>query len=456
MANDNDLSEREREILGLVATGASNKQIARNLVISTNTVKVHLRNIFAKIDVVSRTEATLYAIRAGLVQVGEPRTEAQVQVIGEEPEPPAQAVDVAPDVGVVPREGWRRRRAAAVVATLALVLLAAGTLGLLWRQGVQEMPPPPTATPQGSAELVPSAAASRWRERAPMPTARGGLAVAAYEGRIYAIAGEAAGGPTSAVERYDPTTDSWVTLSPKPLPVADVGAAVVGGRIYVPGGRLASGSVTSTLEVYDPVRDAWERRAPLPVAVSAYALVAFEGRLYVFGGWDGAGYVASVYEYDPRQDSWRGRTAMPTARGYAGAAVGEAGIFVVGGYDGSANLAATSEYTPSREDGDVSPWRHRADLPDGRGRVGVTSIANLPHLFGGEGADPAPMKYSTVTDVWEGFEPPPGQISQWSRPGVAAVDTRIYVVGGEGEGYRGENREYQAIYTIVIRPVISR
>src|SRR5713101_2752074 len=64
-----ELSDREREILRLVATGASNKDIARQLTISPNTVKVHLRNIFAKIGSASRTEATLYAIRAGLAAV---------------------------------------------------------------------------------------------------------------------------------------------------------------------------------------------------------------------------------------------------------------------------------------------------------------------------------------------------------------------------------------------------
>src|SRR5258707_13706518 len=70
--NGAELSEREHEILRLLATGVSNKQIAQQLVISPNTVKVHLRNIFSKLGVASRTEATLYAMQAGLVDVPSP------------------------------------------------------------------------------------------------------------------------------------------------------------------------------------------------------------------------------------------------------------------------------------------------------------------------------------------------------------------------------------------------
>ncbi len=70
MSENSELSQRELEILDLVSKGASNKEIARDLHISTNTVKVHLRNIFAKTDTNSRTEAAMYAVSSGLVEIG--------------------------------------------------------------------------------------------------------------------------------------------------------------------------------------------------------------------------------------------------------------------------------------------------------------------------------------------------------------------------------------------------
>ncbi len=61
------LTERETEVLKLLAQGYSNKQIARTLHNTEQTVKTHVSHILAKLGVQSRTQATLYAIRVGLV-----------------------------------------------------------------------------------------------------------------------------------------------------------------------------------------------------------------------------------------------------------------------------------------------------------------------------------------------------------------------------------------------------
>lgn len=61
------LTERELDVLRAVARGLSNKEIGEALGIATNTVQVHLRNIFAKLGVGDRTEAVAYAIRQGWI-----------------------------------------------------------------------------------------------------------------------------------------------------------------------------------------------------------------------------------------------------------------------------------------------------------------------------------------------------------------------------------------------------
>jgi ATP/maltotriose-dependent transcriptional regulator MalT len=63
------LTGRELGVLALLARGKSNKEIGANLFISETTVKGHLRHIFTKLDVLSRTEAVTVASRRGLVQL---------------------------------------------------------------------------------------------------------------------------------------------------------------------------------------------------------------------------------------------------------------------------------------------------------------------------------------------------------------------------------------------------
>ena len=60
------LTPREREVLVLVAQGASNRQIAETLVVSERTARTHVSAILSKLGLVSRTQAALWAVREGL------------------------------------------------------------------------------------------------------------------------------------------------------------------------------------------------------------------------------------------------------------------------------------------------------------------------------------------------------------------------------------------------------
>jgi RNA polymerase sigma factor (sigma-70 family) len=60
------LTRREREILGLIVQGLTNKQIAELLCISQATVKTHVENIIGKLGVSDRTQAAVWAVRAGV------------------------------------------------------------------------------------------------------------------------------------------------------------------------------------------------------------------------------------------------------------------------------------------------------------------------------------------------------------------------------------------------------
>ena len=63
------LTEREQEVLNLVARGMTNAQIAEQLVISTSTIHFHVHNILGKLGASTRTEATSIAIQRGLIKI---------------------------------------------------------------------------------------------------------------------------------------------------------------------------------------------------------------------------------------------------------------------------------------------------------------------------------------------------------------------------------------------------
>ena len=346
------LSPREQEILALVAQGLTNREIAQRLSISPNTVKVHLSNIFEKAGVASRTEATLYGIEQGIVDV--PGTN------GSQTEP----------------LGWRsllRQFRWVWVALLGLVILA------LFSVSANLIFPAPVPEPAAGQDL-----SERWQKLAPLPETLRGMAVTVYDGDVFTLGGGGPEGVSGSVYTYDFEEGGWNKRREKPTAVTDVQGVTISEKIYVPGGKRADGTPTDVLEIYDPRTDTWETGASLPVALSAYALADFEGLIFVFGGWDGDKEVPHVWKYDPDTDSWHDGDPMDQSRAFARAVAQEDRIILIGGRFNGQALADVSAYFPTRDAAGDDPWVDFIDLPDPRYAFGAAGVADNIYLLGGK------------------------------------------------------------------------
>ncbi len=443
------LTERELEILRYVATGASNKEIAHRLHISTNTVKVHLRNIFTKLEVVSRTEATMVAVRQGWVAVPEVRTvnEGAEEIVPEaRPAPTAAAAIPAPE----PPLPWYRRVVLVAGAFIAVIAAA-----LAWPRPTPSAPPAAGLLPsrsEAAATIAGRSAESRWVERAQMPTRRAWLAATPWERRLLAIGGETPEGVTDAVEIYDPNTDSWTRGAPKPTPAAYIGAAVLGGQVFVPGGCTADGTALSVLEVYNPAADTWTTAAPLPHPLCGYALAVHGDRLYLFGGTDGQRYLDTVYIYDPQTNRWEEQSAMPVAQALAAAAPLGDNIYVVGGYRAGQEQTTCAVYNPER-----NTWSACPSLTLPRGGLGLIPFGGQLYAVGGGGWGGYlgfNERYDPAQALWMPVETP--LLGGWQGAGVALVNLAIYAVGGYSDDYLSLTLAFEPLPFRIFIPATER
>jgi DNA-binding NarL/FixJ family response regulator len=66
-----ELTEREMEVLRLLAHGRTNREIAEELIVSAETVKTHVGNVLAKLHLAHRTQAVIHALKQGLISLDE-------------------------------------------------------------------------------------------------------------------------------------------------------------------------------------------------------------------------------------------------------------------------------------------------------------------------------------------------------------------------------------------------
>ena len=172
-----------------------------------------------------------------------------------------------------------------------------------------------------------------WTERAPLPTARGGLAVTTLQGKLYAVSGYDGRRNPAAVEIYDPARDQWTAAAPLPTPRDHLAAIAIGETLYAIGGRvrLDYRENLSTVEAYQAESNQWIPKTDMPTPRSGIAVGVLNGWAYVFGGESGEGTFHQNERYNARLNRWQTMAPMPTARHGLGAAAVAGHIYVLSG-----------------------------------------------------------------------------------------------------------------------------
>ena len=428
------LSDRELEVLQCVVDGAGNKDIANQLVISQNTVKVHLRNIYTKLGVSSRTEATTAALQQGLVVLAGVTPESDTDISKTEiPSPSSLTESGSPSqtAVLIPRPTFFPKR----VGLIGLLLVALITILVL---SLQPLSPEPAPTPTPD-RFVETAITDDWLQSRPLAVARSNMALVASGLHLYLIGGETPAGFTNQVSIFDTSTSIWREGTAKPTAVADITGAELFGEIYVPGGQLADGQPTKLVEVYSPANDSWRATTPLPTAVSGGLVLSDGSFLYLFGGWDGQNYLADAYRFDPAASSWQILPSMDTARAFVTGGVVKGRLYVVGGYDGERplNECAYFDPLPTGDNSDsLGSWHRCAPMLLPRAGAGASGLLNKLYVFGGGAFGEEPITYSESynpdADQWSVVNTPPlSNMPNWANLGIANIEIKIYAVGGK-------------------------
>lgn len=430
------LSDRELDVLDRLADGSTNREIARDLSISHNTVKVHLRNIYVKLGVSTRTEAITVAIQKGLLTVPGVEEDAGEQIDPEETHSEPSAASESDELTTEPLDtpnGVASHWRLISVGLLLIVVLLIGALFGPQLTGRDE------GTTEESSDGLPEASIeqpvgdSDWLVAQPLPRERTNMALVAVGLELFQIGGEVNAGVVNLVDIFETGSGRWRSAASKPTAVADASAAVLFGEIYVPGGRLADGQPTAVVEAYSPANNAWRPVTPLPKPVAGSLTLVDSGRLYVIGGWDGETYMADGYVYDPSSDEWEQLAPMGEARAEATGGVLSNRLYVVGGLNGTEELDSCEFYQPSLEE-----WIDCPTMLAPRSRAGGAVLGNDRLLVFGGGTD-GDVLFGEVLDVnsssWQEFEMPMlDDASSWHSLGVTNVETRIYALGGQQNG----------------------
>jgi N-acetylneuraminic acid mutarotase len=278
-----------------------------------------------------------------------------------------------------------------------------------------------------------AAAALAWTPLPDAPLARSEVGAARIGGSIYVAGGFGADGPTTnAVERYDIRRRRWASVPPMPIGLNHPTAVAYRGKFYVSGGFASPNSLSEPTRVllrYNPRRQSWRRLRSAPTPRAAHAAAVIRGRLYIAGGANDSGSLQSLEIYDFARRRWsRGPDFPGPARNHTTGVASGGQFYVLAGRD-ARNYTTAERYNPRR--------RRWESLPDMRTARGGIASARLRDgrivVFGGEELTPGGETIAAV----EMFDP---RRRRWSRLpdlrtprhglGGAALGNRVFAVSG--------------------------
>jgi len=277
--------------------------------------------------------------------------------------------------------------------------------------------PPVTARAAGTG--------GRWEAHAPLTLSRQEVGAARIGGTVFVVGGLRPGfAATATVEAYDIALDTWSFAAPLPNTLHHAGVAAHGGKLYAIGGyEQGFASFQAAVWMYDPALDTWTARAPLPIATGAPWAVTLGERIFVFGGETAGGTANTTFIYDPALNVWSTGAPLPTPREHLNAAAHGGFLYVIGGRDGAASNA-NERYDPVAD-----TWTQMAPLPTARSAAAVATFDDRIFVMGGEIPRLFDLNevYDPTTNTWSCQAAMP-----FARHGIAAVtlDDRILTPGG--------------------------
>lgn len=292
-----------------------------------------------------------------------------------------------------------------------------------------------------------TAFAITWHSRAPLPSARAGLAIAVVGNNIYALGGfKVKELKTAAV--YDTILNSWTSVPAMHTARGGLAAASAGSKVYAIGGCKGGasdpvncdfgGTSLRAVDALDTTTNTWTVMAAMPTARADLAAVTgADGKIYAIGGWNVRNSfndpvaLDTVEAYDPVANTWTARAPMPTARYWLSAALGSDGkIYAYGGVDTTTNTPQVFEaYDPN-----TNTWTQLAGFvlsAAGQVGAGAAFLGSRVYVIGGSDIDYVPHNqveaYNIATSKWS-IQVPMSTARGYLA--AATVGTHVYAIGG--------------------------